>query len=53
MEITLRFTEPRRRQRAALFVTRGEGAFDVRVTPEFEKLLLPALASASPVESAP
>jgi len=38
---------------AALFVTRGQGAFDVHATPEFEKLLLPAPASASPVESAP
>lgn len=38
---------------AALFVTRGQGAFDVRATPEFEKLLVPAPASASPVELPP
>ena len=38
---------------AALFVTRGQGAFDVHATPEFEKLLVPAPASASPVESTP
>jgi thiamine biosynthesis lipoprotein len=37
---------------AALFVTRGRGAFDVHATPEFEKLLAPAPASSSSVESA-